>query len=115
MTLSEFFTAVQAALPARRGNLYEQYFEREGADGQRRRNGPYYVWTRCEGGKMVSDRVAREDVPRVREEIGRGKLLDGLIGQLWRLAEDLARDAGGTKKKRSSSSTGRRPRSSQRP
>ena len=115
MTLSEFFTAVQAALPARRGNLYEQYLEREGADGQRRRNGPYYVWTRCEGGKMLSDRVAREDVPRVREEIGRGKLLDGLIGQLWRLAEDLARDVGGSKKKRSSSSTGRRPRSSQRP
>jgi len=115
MTLSEFFTAVQAALPARRGNLYEQYLEREGADGQRRRNGPYYVWTRCEGGKMISDRVAREDVPRVRREIGRGKLLDGLIGQLWRLAEDLARNAGGIKKKRSSSSTGRRPRSSQRP
>jgi len=113
MTLSEFFTAVQAALPARRGNLYEQYLEREGADGQRRRNGPYYVWTRCEGGKMISDRVAREDVPRVRREIGRGKLLDGLIGQLWRLAEDLARNAGGIKKK--SSSTGRRPRSSQRP
>ncbi len=37
MTLSEFFTAVQAALPARRGNLYEQYLEREGADGQMRR------------------------------------------------------------------------------
>lgn len=115
MTLSEFFTAVQAALPARRGNLYEQYLEREGADGQRRRNGPYYVWTRCEGGKMLSERVTREDVPRVREEIARGKLLDGLIGQLWKLAEGLARDAGGAKKKTSSNSTGRRPRSSQRP
>jgi len=90
MKLSEFFTAVQAALPARRGNLYEQYLEREGADGRVRRNGPYYVWTRCEDGKMVSSRVAREDVPRVREEIAKGKVLDGLIGQLWKLAEDLA-------------------------
>jgi hypothetical protein len=115
MTLSEFFTAVEAALPARRGNLYEQYLEREGSDGQRRRNGPYYVWTRCEGGRMVSDRVAREDVPRVREEIAKGKLLNGLIGQLWKLAEDLARNAGDAKKKRSSSSTGRRPHSLQRP
>ena len=114
MTLSDFFTAVQAALPARRGNLYEQYFEREAADGQRRRNGPYYVWTRCEGGRMVSSRIAREDVPRVREEIARGKVLDGLIGRLWQLAEELAREAGGSKKKRSSGSTGRRPPSSPR-
>jgi hypothetical protein len=110
MTLSEFFTAVQAALPARRGNLYEQYLQREGADGQMRRNGPYYVWTRCEGGKMVSDRVARDDVPRVREEIARGKLLDGLIDRLWELAEDLARNAGDAKKKSSKCSTERRPR-----
>jgi len=48
---------------------------------------------------MVSDRVAREDAPRVREEIARGRLLDGLIGRLWKLAEDLAREAGGTKKR----------------
>jgi len=113
MTLSEFFTAVQSILPARRGNLYEQYLDREGADGQLRRNGPYYVWTRCEGGKMRSDRVACEDVPRVREEIARGKLLDGLIGQLWKLAENLAREAG-AKKKTSNSLTERRPPSSRR-
>ena len=79
MNLSEFFNAVQATLPARRGNLYEQYFERPGADGKTRRYGPYYVWTRCEGGKMVSDRVARADVSRVREEISRGKIFDSLI------------------------------------
>ncbi len=109
MTLHEFFTAVQSVMPARRGNLYEQYFERTGSDGKPRRNGPYYVWTRCEGGQMVSSRVAREEVPRVRSEIARGKQLDGLIGQLWKLAEDLARDAGDTKKKSSSRSTRRRP------
>ena len=115
MTLREFFTAVQAALPARRGNLYEQYFEREGANGKTRRYGPYYVWTRCEGGRMVSDRVAQEDVPRVREDIARGKGLDGLIGQLWKLAEELAREAGDTKKKKSSRSRGQPPRSSPKP
>jgi len=115
MTLSEFFMAVQGVLPARRGNLYEQYLERNGVDGKRMRNGPYYVWTRCEEGKMVSERIAREDVPRVREEIARGKQLDGLIRQLWKLAEGVARDVGGVKKKRLNRSTGRRPRSSQRP
>ena len=114
MTLTEFFTAVQSVLPARRGNLYEQYFERAGADGKPRRNGPYYVWTRCEGGQMVSSRVAREEAPRVREEIARGKRLECLMGQLWKLAEEMAREAGDAKKKRSNRSTGRRPPSWQR-
>lgn len=109
MTLREFFTAVQAVLPARRGNLYEQYMERKGADGQTRRFGPYYVWTRCEGGKMVSSRVPREDASRVREEIAQGKQLTDLIGQLWKLAEEMARNAGDAKKKTSNRSTGRRP------
>ena len=115
MILSEFFTAVAGALPARRGHLYEQYFERESADGTARRNGPYYVWTRCEDGRMVSERVAREDAHRVREEIARGKRLDGLVRELWKLAEDLARDAGDAKKKSSHRSTVRRPASSPRP
>ena len=115
MTLSDFLLAVPTVLPARRGNLYEQYYERVGADGKRRRNGPYYVWTRCEGGKMVSSRITREDVPRVREEIARGKQLEELLAQLWRLAEDLARDGGDIKKKISNKSTGRWPPSLPRP
>lgn len=104
MTLTEFFTAVHAAMPARRGNLYEQHFKRKGANGSTRRFGPYYVWTRCENGRMVSERIAREDVPRVREEIARGKALDGLLNQLWLLAEDLARSVGDAKKKKSNRS-----------
>ena len=115
MTLSDLFSAMQTVLPARRGNLYEQYFERRGANGKLRRNGPYYVWTHCQDGRMVSSRVARQDVPRVREEIARGKRLDGLVGELWKLAEDLARDAGDAKKKSSRRSTVRRPASSPRP
>ena len=115
MNMSEFFTAVAATLPARRGSLQQQYFKRKGADGKSKRYGPYYVWTRCEKGKMVSERVPREDVLRVREEIARGKVLDGLIGQLWKLAENQARDAGDLKKKRQSKSTRLRPPSSPRP
>ena len=115
MTLSDFLLTVPTVLPARRGNLYEQYYERVGADGKRRRNGPYYVWTRCEGGKMISSRITREDVPRVREEIARGQQLEVLLAQLWRLAEDLARDGGDIKKKSLNNSTGRRPLSLPRP
>jgi hypothetical protein len=110
MTLSDFFNAVQATLPARRGNLYEQYMERAGADGKTKRYGPYYVWTRCENGKMVSSRVSRQDAPRVREEIARGKELCGLIDQLWKLAEELAQTAEPGKKKRAGKSTRRRLR-----
>lgn len=90
---------MQTVLPARRGNLYEQYMERPGADGKTKRYGPYYVWTRCEDGKMVSSRVAREDAPRVREDIARGKELSGLIDQLWKLAEEQAQAAEDGKKK----------------
>jgi|LSQX01.1.fsa_nt_gb hypothetical protein len=115
MTLSEFFNAVQAALPARRGNLYEQYLERAGADGKMNRYGPYYVWTRCENGKMVSSRVSREDAPRVREEIAQGKVLNGLIEQLWKLSEELAQAAERGKKKKFSKSTRRRVRLSPKP
>lgn len=115
MTLIEFVAAVQAVLPARRGNLYEQYFKRQGPDGRSRRYGPYYVWTRCEEGQMRSERIATEDVPRVRDEIARGKALDGLVGQLWKLAEGLARDAGDAKKKKSNRSKGRPRLSSPRP
>ena len=112
MTLSELFTAVQTVIPARRGNLYEQYFERAGANGKLRRHGPYYVWTRCEDGRMVSTRVAREDAPCVREQIARGKQLDHLIRELWKLAEELARNAAEAKKKNSHRSMRRRPPSS---
>ena len=115
MKLSELFTAFATTLPARRGHLYEQYYKRKGADGRIRRFGPYYVWTRCEAGRMVSERVAREDAPRVREEIARGQTLAGLMDQLWKQAEALARNAGDVKKKKSGRSTRRPPPSSRRP
>mgnify|MGYP003596068780 CR=1 FL=1 len=51
---------------------------------------------------MVSERVAREEVTRVRKEIARGRTLAGLIGQLWKQAEDLARNAGKSKKSQTS-------------
>ena len=99
MKLGEFFSGVAETLPARRGNLYEQFYHRQGKDGNVRRYGPYYVWTRCVEGKMVSERVPKEDVARVREEIARGKVLDDLLGKLWTLSENLARKSGGKKKK----------------
>jgi hypothetical protein len=90
MTLSDHLVELHACLPARRGNLYEQYYEQPRSGGGTRRHGPYYVWTRCEQGKMVSSRVAREDVQRVRQEIARGKRLAVLIDQLWKRAEEMA-------------------------
>jgi hypothetical protein len=99
MNLADILIEMQATLPARRGNLYEQYFERPRSGGGTRRHGPYYVWTRSEGGKMVSNRVAREDAPRVRQELAQGKRLASLIDQLWQQAEAMADKAGDIKKR----------------
>lgn len=109
MTLPEFLVQLQACMPARRGNLYEQYYDHRCADGGVSRQGPYYVWTRCENGKMVSDRVVREDVPRFREELERGERLAALLSDLWKLAEEMA-DAAGGKKKTQKKKSGRSKR-----
>ena len=109
MTIPDLLLELQACLPARRGNLYEQYYELPRSGGGTRRNGPYYVWTRCDHGKMVSSRIAREDAPRVRQEIARGKRLASLIDQLWKRAEDMAILPDDTKKKTRSGRSKRQP------
>jgi len=72
MSLESIFGNILKAIPARRGRLFEQYYTRTGSDGTERRIGPYYVLTRSVDGKTVSERVRREDAPRVREELARG-------------------------------------------
>lgn len=109
MNLADILMEMHATLPARRGNLYEQYVEKPRAGGGTRRHGPYYVWTRCEDGKMVSSRVAREDAPRVRQELAQGKRLASLINQMWKQAEAMADKAGDIKKKQNSGGS-KRPR-----
>ena len=106
MTLAELTVKIIESFPARRGNVYETTIKKRRADGTVRENGPYFIWTRCEGGKMRSSYVPAADAPRYRRETENGKRLEGLIGELWKLAEGAA-DAG---KKTPRRSTPPRPR-----
>ena len=97
MSLENIFANMMKAVPARRGRLFEQYYTRTGSDGTERRTGPYYVLTRSVNGRTVSERVRREDAPRVRDELARGEKLAGLVEKLWEAAEGAA-GAGRAKK-----------------
>ena len=114
MSLEGIFGNILKAIPARRGRLFEQYYTRTGSDGAERRIGPYYVLTRSVGGKTVSERVRREDAPRVRAELARGETLAGRVEKLWEAAEGSA-GAGRTKKNSSARSKALRPHSSRKP
>jgi len=106
MTLAELTVKIIESFPARRGNVYPMTIRKTRPDGSVRENGPYFVWTRCEGGKMRSSYVPAADVPRYRREIESGRRLEGLIGELWKLAEGAA----GAEKKTARGTTRRRPR-----
>jgi len=106
MTLAELTVKIMETVPARRGNVYETTIRKMRADGSVRENGPYFIWTRSEGGKMRSSYVPAADVPRYRQEIENGRRLEDLIGELWNLAEGAA-DA---EKKTPRRSTAPRPR-----
>ena len=54
MSLATLTSKIIGSMPARRGNVYETTIRKRRADGTVRENGPYYIWTRCEGGRMKS-------------------------------------------------------------
>jgi len=105
MTLEGLIAKIVGSIPARRGNVYQTTVRKRRPDGTVRENGPYFIWTRCENGKMKSSYVPAPDVPRYRREIERGRRMDVLIGELWKLAEEMAEPG----KKTPRRSTGRRP------
>lgn len=99
MQLDQILTEILTCLPARRGKLFEQYFNRTSADGTVSQMGPYYVLTRSANGKTVSKRIKTKDAPRVRAELERGEKLSELVENIWKMAEDMSQDAMDSKKK----------------
>ncbi len=98
---------------ARRGQLSEQWYQTRGKGGEIRRTGPYYVLARCVEGKKSFVRVAREEAPRVKEELAQGKAAAALIGEFWANAEALAdekKTAGRPARKPSARNSARPPR-----
>lgn len=103
MEKSEVLKRLAGIGPARRGQLSEQWYVSAGSDGKKRKTGPYYVWQRSVGGKKVSVRIPKEDAARVREEIGRGGEVGGLLDAYWACAEG---EAESLKKKRRNAAGG---------
>lgn len=96
---------------ARRGQLSEQYYTRQTADGRSVRTGPYYVWQRWVQGKKVSARVRPEDLDRVQADLQRGRAVDEIFEAYFTLMEEAAGAAvPDSKKKRSRSNTPRKAR-----
>jgi hypothetical protein len=102
MNLESIVSNILKTIPARRGQLFEQYFTRMGKDGKEKKVGPYFVLTRSVNGKTMSERIKREDAPQVREELARGRTLASLIEKLWEMAEESTK--GGRKKNSSAKS-----------
>ena len=65
--------------PARRGQLSEQFLKGRRKDGSEVLRGPYYVLQWYEGGRKRSARVPKDQVPRVREELARGKRVEAML------------------------------------
>ena len=87
MTQSDILDALSKVGAARRGQITEQWYTVKAADGTERKQGPYYVWTRYDGGKKRTSRVRCAEVGRARCEIEKGREIDRLVGEFWRNAE----------------------------
>lgn len=63
-------------------------------------HGPYYQWTRKEGGKTVTRRVSRAEADLLRTWIANGRQLSKVVAQLercaYRITQRLLREAGDT-------------------
>lgn len=97
MTQSEILESMSKIDAARRGQITEQWYTVRGGDGTERRQGPYYVWTRYDGGEKRTSRVRGTEVERARRELEKGRELDRLVGEFWRNAEA---EAAGTAEKK---------------
>ena len=75
---------------ARRGQLSEQYYTRNGVDGKTVRQGPYYVWQRYVKGKKCSVRVSADQIERVEAELEHGHKVDAILDELWSILEESA-------------------------
>jgi len=91
----------------RRGSVNEQYFaKRRPGQAQPVKQGPYYVFTRSEGGKTKSYRLKKgEEVEQARQDVAAHKKFKELVHRYEELTQRLGEalrgaEAGAPEKKR---------------
>jgi len=75
----------------RRGTVHEQFFQiRRKGSKELSRQGPYYVWTRSQGGQTVSQRLTSEAaVEQARAEVAAYKRFQALCGEYVEITSKL--------------------------
>jgi len=76
----------------RRGSVNEQFFQiRHKGSKELTRQGPYYVWSRSQGGKTVSQRLtSAEDIENTRAEVAAYRRFQTLCREYVEVASELA-------------------------
>lgn len=105
---TELLKEIEQIQRLRRGQLSEQYYQKENAQGQQSRQGPYFVWQAWVRGKKRSVRVKREDVAQVREDLGAYKQYRDLCEQLADVTEQITAQGAGSNSKKNSKKPARR-------
>lgn len=98
MTVDKILERLAAIGPARRGQITEQWYDKTGKNGKKKRQGPYYVWTRYDDGKKITERVLAAEIDRARDELARGEEIGELFREFFRAKESEA--CGDSQKKR---------------
>ncbi len=98
MTVDKILERLAAIGPARRGQITEQWYDKTGRNGKKKRQGPYYVWTRYDDGKKITERVPAAEIDRAKDELARGEEIGGLFLEFFRAKE--AEACGDSQKKR---------------
>lgn len=86
----QVITQMLAVRSAVRGALSKQFVKVKHKDKKEPVvRGPYYVLCRSDGGRTRSQRVARDKVGQVREDVDNYKHLEALFGEFAELTERL--------------------------
>lgn len=84
----------------RRGTVNEQYIRTRQKDGGVVENGPYFLYSRTEKGRSVSQRLAEGEVVRYREETENCRRFKELANRCVLVCENLADQDEGTREKK---------------
>jgi len=84
----------------RRGTVNEQYVKTRQKDGRVVENGPYYLYSRTEKGRSVSQRLTEAEVEQYRVETENCRRFKELASRCVLVCEGLADEDDGSREKK---------------